>query len=260
MTDRPAANEHSKVEVRGLQLHRDRASFDFSARAGEVVGLGGLERAGQDRFLQVLAGLEKPVAGTVEVVSSDGTAESVTSFASARDAGVAYLPRDRRVEGILPGRSVRENFMLLTRRRFTRAGVINVNETRAAYDNYADTLRIKAASPDVDITTLSGGNQQKVLVARLLQANPRVLLLNDPTRGVDHRTRISLYEHFLDVAANGCVVIVVSSEMSELTGYCKRVIVFRDDEAAGELTDQEVTEHNIVSLMFGSKSAEERSA
>ncbi len=239
------------LSVRGLVLTPGSTPIDLDVHSGQVLGLAGLERAGQERFLQTLVGLESPIAGTV-TATTDGTAVQITSFSTARRHHLAYLPRERRTEGILTGRSVLDNFSVLTRAHRARFGFIDRTATIAAYERHADRLRIKAASHQSSINTLSGGNQQKVMVARILEAGPKVLLLNDPTRGVDHRTRVALYELFLEVAAEGTAVIALSSELSEIITFCPRALVFRGGEVAADLSGAEITEDGLLSAMFGS--------
>jgi ribose transport system ATP-binding protein len=239
------------LSVRNLVLSPNSTPIDLDVHAGQVLGLAGLERAGQERFLKTLVGLQSPLAGTV-TATTGGTATQITSFSTARRQHLAYLPRERRTEGILTGRSVLDNFSVLTRARRARFGFIDRAATITAYERHADRLRIKASSHQSSINTLSGGNQQKVLVARILEAGPRVLLLNDPTRGVDHRTRVALYELFLQVASEGTAVIALSSELSEIISFCPRALVFRGGEVAADLSGPEVTEDRLLSAMFGS--------
>jgi len=239
------------LSIRGLVVQPGARPIDLDIHAGQVLGLAGLERAGQERFLRTLVGIDSPVGGTV-TATTDGTSVQITSFRTARRHRLAYLPRERRTQGILGGRPVLDNFSVLTRTQRSRFGFINRAATVSAYERHAERLRIKAASHQSSINTLSGGNQQKVIVARILEAEPKVLLLNDPTRGVDHRTRVALYEVFLEIAAAGTAVIALSSELSEIINYCPRALVFRDGEITADLSGAEVNEDRLLSAMFAS--------
>ena len=151
------------------------------------------------------------------MVEADGRWVAIANFRQAVRCGVAYLARDRRANGIFPSLSVLDNFALVSMDRDRRFGLIDRRKQRARYETYQRRLSIVAPSPDRAITTLSGGNQQKVLLARWLALGPRVLLLNDPTRGVDQRTRETLYQVFRDLARNeGMALVVLSTEIEEL--------------------------------------------
>jgi ribose transport system ATP-binding protein len=223
------------------------AAFDDDVRAGEIVGLAGLEGHGQDFFLEVLAGLRRPLAG--EVRAGDGAA--IASVAGAARHGVAYLPRDRRTTGIFPTLSVIDNFSIATPGRDTRFGFIGAAARRARFAEYRARLSIVAPSDRAPITALSGGNQQKVLLARVLALRPRVLLLNDPTRGVDIRTRHALYDVFTSLAAEGMALVVLSTEIEEILRLCHRVLVFREGGVQARMDRTDMSVERVIAAMFG---------
>jgi ribose transport system ATP-binding protein len=218
--------------------------------AGEIVGLAGLDGHGQEAYLKMLAGLEAPASGSV-VVERGGVQASVTGFRKAVANGIAYLPRDRRATGIFPAQSVLDNFAISTVGQDARLGLINRRERRRRYETYRAKLSIVAPRPDAPITTLSGGNQQKVLLARALALEPDVLLLNDPTRGVDVATRHVLYEVFRGLAAGGMALVILSSEIEEILLLCHRVLVFREQEIAAEIAGEAMTTEAVIAAMFG---------
>jgi ribose transport system ATP-binding protein len=164
---------------------------------------------------------------------------------------VAYLARDRRANGIFPSLSILDNFGLVSMGRDLRLGFIDRRRQRARYETYRRRLTIVAPSPDHAITTLSGGNQQKVLLARWLALGPRVLLLNDPTRGVDQRTRETLYQVFRELAAEGMALVVLSTEIEELLRLCGRVLVFREQRVVARLAGDEISHDRVIAAMFG---------
>src|SRR4051794_26107958 len=216
-----AAAEHATrapgdivLSVPGLEL-----------RAGELVGLAGLEGHGQDGFLQSLA------------------------FAGAED--VAYVPRERRAESLFESKSVRENFGIATLDRDTSRRLLSPKRTRARLAHYVDRLKIKASDAEAPITTLSGGNQQKVIMARWLATEPKVLLLNDPTRGVDIGAKRDLYVLLLELAGEGVAIVMLSTEVDEHVELMDRVLVFREGAVNKELARGELSRQSIVGAFFG---------
>jgi ribose transport system ATP-binding protein len=238
------------LEARNLLIRKGAAPFSQLIRPGEIVGLAGLDGHGQERFLEVLAGLKEPVSGEI-VLDQAGRQTRITSFRKAVDNGVAYLPRDRRATGIFPTQSVLDNFAISTVGNDARFGLISTGNRRKRYEGYRERLSIVAPRPDAAITTLSGGNQQKVLLARALALEPGVLLLNDPTRGVDVATRHVLYDVFRDLAREGMALVILSSEIEEILVLCGRVLVFRDYEIAAEMTGDAMTTETVIAAMFG---------
>jgi ribose transport system ATP-binding protein len=217
---------------------------------GEIVGLAGLDGHGQELFLKMLAGLASPLAGSIEL-GMPGASRKITGFRKAVSSGIAYLPRDRRANGIFPTQSVLDNFAVSTLSRDTRLGLISPAARKARYEIYREKLSIVAPRPDAPITTLSGGNQQKVLLARALALEPAILLLNDPTRGVDVATRHVLYDVFRGLAADGIGLVILSSEIEEILLLCHRVLVFRENEVAAEIVGTALTTDSVISAMFG---------
>src|SRR3954464_6794235 len=197
----------------------------LTLRAGELVGLAGLEGHGQDAFLQRLA------------------------FAGGDD--VAYVPRERRAESLFESKSVRENFGIATLGRDTARGLLSPKHTRQRLSEYVDRLKIKLGDSDDAITTLSGGNQQKVVMARWLATDPKVLLLNDPTRGVDIGAKRDLYALLADLAGQGVAIVMLSTEVDEHVELMDRVLVFREGAVNKELSRGELSRQSIVGAFFG---------
>jgi ribose transport system ATP-binding protein len=239
------------LAAEGLSLAPGAAAFDDRFNPGEIIGLAGLEGQGQEAFLEALCGLRRPAAGRISV-EAGGVRVPISSFRQAVRCGVAYLARDRRTNGIFPSLSILDNFGLVSMGHDLRLGFIDRRRQRARYDTYRRRLTIVAPSPDHAITTLSGGNQQKVLLARWLSLGPRVLLLNDPTRGVDQRTRETLYQVFRELAhEEGMALVVLSTEIEELLRLCGRVLVFRDQRVAVRLSGDEISYDRVIAAMFG---------
>jgi len=244
------AEADTELRASGLSLGPGKAAFSETIRAGEIVGLSGLDGHGQERFLETLAGLVSPGGGEVAVGGND-SGTRIEGFRQAVRHGIAYLPRDRRATGIFPTLSILDNFSIATVGRDVRAGLISNRSRRARYRKFHKQLSIVAPNAGAPITALSGGNQQKVMLARWLAHDPRFLLLNDPTRGVDIATRHTLYGVFHELARGGVALVVLSSEIEEIVALCNRVLVFREDELFATLSGEALTSERVIAAMFG---------
>ncbi|RUW94559.1 ATP-binding cassette domain-containing protein [Mesorhizobium sp. M7A.F.Ca.US.010.02.1.1] len=243
--------DRAALTVRDLIIAPGASPITQAIAPGEIVGLAGLDGHGQELFLKMLVGLEPPHGGTIVLDLPGGEPRKITGFRKAVSSGIAYLPRDRRANGIFPSQSVLDNFAVSTLSRDTRLGLISPAARKARYDIYREKLSIAAPRPDAPITTLSGGNQQKVLLARALALEPAILLLNDPTRGVDVATRHVLYDVFRGLAAGGMGLVILSSEIEEILLLCQRVLVFRENEVAAEIAGDALTTDSVILAMFG---------
>ncbi len=239
-----------RLQAQGLKIALRAAAFDDVVRAGEIAGLAGLEGQGQEDYLETLAGHRRALEGAVR---ADGAV--IGSAAQAVRHGVAYLPRDRRSTGIFPTLSVIDNFAAATPGADATLGLIAAGARRKRFAVWRERLSVVARSDSLPITSLSGGNQQKVLLARVLALKPRVLLLNDPTRGVDIRTRHALYDVFTRLAAEGMALVVLSTEIEEILRLCHRVMVFRDGGVQARLDRQDMTVERVIAAMFGRTAA-----
>jgi ribose transport system ATP-binding protein len=216
--------------------------IEFEASPGEIVGLAGVDGNGQREFLRALAGLQA-VSGEMNVGSRS---VRLGDPIAAQDAGIIYLPGDRHAEGLFLSLSVRENMTALTLSDLSRFGCISGGREAALVDGEIKALAIKTASAETVISTLSGGNQQKVLFARSLARGPAVLLADEPTRGVDVGARMELYRILRKTADQGAAVVVLSSDAIELQGLCDRVLVFSRGNIVRSLVGDDITEENIT--------------
>lgn len=243
------------LEARSLQLKADSPTIDMQVYTGEIVGLIGLEGMGQSDFIEALCGVQKPLSGEV-ICHSQSKPVPIKSLHDAVNASIAYLPRNRKSQGILPPLSVYDNFALASLTKTSRFGFINKRKHQDSLKKYQERLSIKYESTRNAISTLSGGNQQKVLLARWLATNPRIMLLNDPTRGVDLRTRMTIYEVFKEIVAEEQTsLVVLSTEIEELLHLCDRVLIFRDFHIFTELGREDLTMPSVLAGMFGNVSA-----
>ncbi len=218
------------------------AGVGLKAFAGEIVGLAGVEGNGQRDVLRALAGLT-PSRGEVRI---GGEAASVTTPVAARGAGVAYVPRERQAEGLLPAESVFENLGLMALARNAAAGFSRPGRERAAVEAQAAALAVKTPSLDTPVRLLSGGNQQKVVIGRALLDRPRVLLAGEPSQGVDAGARLEIYRILREVSAAGTAVLIASADALELEGLCDRVLVFSRGRVVREIEGEAVTERAIT--------------
>jgi ABC-type sugar transport system ATPase subunit len=237
------------LRTEGLRLRSAAAPIDLELRGGELVGLAGLEGHGQDLFLRMLGGVAPHDEGTV-VCHTRGRDAKIRSARDAVRHAVVYVPRDRRSESIFESRSVLDNFGLPTQHRDSRFGLIIARRTERRFRRYVTELKIVVRRSRNLITTLSGGNQQKVVTARWLAADPQVLLLNDPTRGVDIGAKRDIYQSLLDVARAGVGIVMLSTEVDEHVELMDRIIVFREGEVAAEIPRAEATRGRIVASFF----------
>ena len=239
------------LSISDLRLTAECAPISFELRAGELVGLAGLEGHGQDLFLKGAWG-GRVAGGQVLRLSKDGSTQ-ITSPAVAARSGVVYVPRERRSEALLTHMSIRANFVLPTVARDTVWGRVSDRHGQRRLDRYVKQLRIRMGDPGDAIETLSGGNQQKVVMSRWLAADPQILLLNDPTRGVDIGAKRDLYALLEQLTAQGVAVLMLSTEVDEHIELMDRVLVFRDGQLAAEIARADLSRGALISSFFGTE-------
>ncbi|PSJ62610.1 sugar ABC transporter ATP-binding protein [Kumtagia ephedrae] len=234
------------LECRELGWGGRLRDINFSVRAGEVVGLGGLDGQGQRDLLLALFGVLRGTTGEVLV---DGRPATIASPAQARSAkvGMALIPEDRKTEGLMLPMTVRENLSFAVLDRVSMAGIIDREAEERLIDEMVQLLAIKTAGIDVPVGALSGGNQQKVVIAKWLMRKPRIILLNDPTRGIDVGTKQEIYQLLRRLADAGAAILFYSTDYDELIGCCDRVLVLYDGRIVRELEGSGITEHALIS-------------
>jgi ABC-type sugar transport system ATPase subunit len=248
----PAVIGAPVLRVEGLSDGRNFSNISLEARRGEILGLTGLVGAGRTELARVIFGLECPVAGRILI---DGKPVTIRSPADAVRAGIAYVPEDRKAMGIVPAMNIRENISLPILRRISRAGRISYRHDVALARKYVRDLGISPPDPDRRISLLSGGNQQKAVIAKWLSTKPTVLILDEPTRGVDVGAKAEIHRIIGELVAKGMAVIMISSELIEVIGVCDRVLVMRDGQATALLNRDELTEERIMALATGEEAA-----
>ncbi len=227
--------------------------IDVTIKPGEVVGLGGLLGSGRSETLKAMAGVMQLDRGSVSV---EGRPVRAGSIGAAIRAGIVMLPEDRKAEGIVPGLSVRDNIVLAALPRLSKAGFTSRRNQDAVVEVFMRRLRIKASSPDQIVSELSGGNQQKVMIARWLAMSPRVLLLDEPTRGIDVGAKAEVQALIDELAHEGLAIMLVSSEVEEVVEGAARVIVLRDGTVETELSGDDVDERHLLAALAGDSNAD----
>lgn len=248
--NRARALGHPTLRATNVRLSENAAGIDFEVRAGELVGLAGLEGHGQDAFLKRLSGLTNGPGTVTRILSPDIDVHS----GNGAKLGVAYLPRERRGESLFESMSIRENFALPTMRQDRAGLLLSARRMRERFAEVTTALSIRLGTPEDPISSLSGGRQQKVMLARWLATDPKVLLLNDPTRGVDIMTKREIYATLEQLCADGMSVVMLSSEVDELVELVDRVLVFRDQEVFAEISRDQLTTEAVVAAYFGQTS------
>ncbi len=236
----------SDREVLRLEgLGRDRAVLpaSFSVRAGEVLGIAGLVGAGRTELLKLIAGIDRKTCGDVWV---DGAKVTKLNVSTAIRAGIGLVPEDRKKEGIIKQRAVKMNMALPSMAKFTRQGIVNQRQLDKKALAVMTDLNLRPLNIEKPIGTLSGGNQQKVIIGRWVAADNKVFLFDEPTRGIDIGAKSEIYNLIEKLAHQGKAIIVVSSEMPEIIRISDRVLVMREGKITRELSGDEITEENIA--------------
>jgi rhamnose transport system ATP-binding protein len=237
------------LAVRGLRSWAAGVgNIDLSVRAGEIVGLGGLVGAGRTELARTLFGLTPADAGDVAIESRP---VRIDGPAQATRLGLAYVPEDRRRHGVIGEMTVAANVSLASLARLSRWGWLDTDRERALAGGFAERLSIKTPSVEADVSTLSGGNQQKVAVARWLATEPRVLILDEPTQGVDVGAKAEIHRLIGSLAEQGLAILLISSDLPELLALSDRIAVMREGTITGTLDRADATPEAVMALAVG---------
>lgn len=239
------------LEVNGLKSGQLFEDVTFHVNQGEIVGFAGLVGAGRTEVMRTLFGLEHIDAGTVKV---HGKEIQIKKVSDSTKAGMVMLSEDRRRYGIIPMRSVRENASLASLEKFFYGGHAHKKEERETVAKYFEKMSVKTPSQDTAIQSLSGGNQQKVLLAKWMMRDPEVMILDEPTRGIDVGAKFEIYKLMTEVAQAGKAVVMVSSELPELIGMCDRIYVMNQGHITGELQREAFSQEAIMVYATGTHS------
>lgn len=241
----PPESAEPMLELKNYCWEDRLKSIDLTVGAGEIVGLGGLDGQGQKELLLGLFGVLKDTSGQVIV---QGKEVDINSPQDAKKAGVdlALIPEDRKTEGLMLPMSIADNLTIASLKRLSRGIFVDADAMTAAIEDGIQRMQIKVGSSADAVSTLSGGNQQKVVIAKWLMTEPKIVLLNDPTRGIDVGTKQEIYRLLRSLAETGASIVYYSTDYEELIGCCDRVAVMYDGEIVRELQGDEINERNII--------------
>ena len=252
----PAPDELASValSIHGLHVAGVSAPENFELRRGEILAFSGLVGSGRTALFETLVGLRPAQLGSESKIFVHGEEVRLNSFTDARAHGVAYLTKDRKGSGLLLNKGLRENFSLYALAHF--AGIIiDTRAEQSAFEKAVDRFDIRMRDTGVVAGNLSGGNQQKLLIAKMLETTPDIVIVDEPTRGIDIGTKSQIYHFLAELAAAGKAVIIISSDMSEVIGMAHRVAVMHQGNIVGVLSGNEITEHEIMRYATGLKAA-----
>lgn len=246
--DTPPSEASGALRVEGLSLRGVFSDISFSVRSGEIVGMAGLVGAGRSEIAQSLFGISPPDSGSVWV---KGKPVRILSPDNMLRQGLAYVPEDRDVQGLVTRFSVERNISLAILRRLTRFGLMRVAQEQRIARSYADRLQIKAANLQAAVANLSGGNRQKTLLAKWLATSPAVLILDEPTHGIDVATKREVHQIIYELARTGLGIIVISSDLPEVLAVSDRILVISEGRLVKELSRAEATQESILAAAAG---------
>lgn len=244
---RRAHGDEVVVEVAGL-TGRTVRDASLMLRRGEILGVGGLGGSGRSELLRLICGAQRAQSGVVRLGGKEVTPPSVTR---GLDAGIAMVPEERRSQGVILDQPIRENMILANLRSVSSGGLVHKKRVRSLANRGMADLQIAARGTGQKVGELSGGNQQKVVLAKFLARKPTLLLLDEPTRGIDVGTKSEIYSLIQELAEEGAAVLVVSSELPELLGLCHRIILLHQGRMAGEVAAETATEEQLLTYCYG---------
>jgi ribose transport system ATP-binding protein len=235
-------------QARRLAARRSVSDVSFDIRRGEIAGLAGLLGAGRTETARLVFGADKPRAGEMHL---EGFPYAPRRVSDAIAAGFGFCTEDRKIEGVVPDMTVAENMMLAMLPRLSRNGVLDETKMREIVEHFITSLDIKCSGPNQRIRELSGGNQQKVLLGKWLETDPRLLMLDEPTRGVDVGAKGEIYRLLFEARSRGIGILISSSEIPELLTLCDRIVVMFRGRVAASLSRAEASEAAIAQLAGG---------
>ncbi|BEP45307.1 sugar ABC transporter ATP-binding protein [Variovorax sp. V15] len=246
--EEPASGEHV-LEVTDIADGERVHGVSFRLKRGEILGIAGLMGAGRSELAETICGLRTPRGGSVRL---RGRPLAIRKYSDALREGIAYLSEDRKAAGVYLDLPIAQNIASMALARVSsRFGLLQRAAEHKLAVSLGARLKLKSDGVDIDVASLSGGNQQKVAIAKLLATNPSVLLMDEPTRGVDVGAKSEIHHILRDLASQGVGVIVISSELPEIIGLCDRALVIRDGRLAGEVQDKDMTEEALLRLASG---------
>jgi ABC-type sugar transport system ATPase subunit len=230
------------LEVKGLASEKVR-NVSFSLRAGEILGFAGIVGAGRTETIKAILGLDKRTSGEITI---NGRTAAIKRPVDAYNLGIGFIPESRREESIFPEKSVKFNLVIKVLSEFISGARVSFVKEKEITDTYIKKLSVKTASHNALIKNLSGGNQQKVVIASWLAAKPKILIMDEPTRGIDVGAKAEIYALMNALAREGIGIIMISSELPEIINMSDRVLVMKDGEITRELSREEISQETIM--------------
>jgi len=241
-------NEDYALEVESASKGNILHNLNFKLKKGEILGIAGLSGQGQVELLHALFGDGAFDTGVIKV---NGHSARIRNEKDALQNGIVLVPEDRKQDGLILSRSIGENITLMSLDRIKKMGFISRIKEQNNIESSIKRLQIKTRNPNLEVSSLSGGNQQKVVISKALLTNAKIILMSDPTRGIDIGTKNEIYKLMGELAAEGYSILFYTTEMTELLLMCNRVLVIYEGRIAVELTGEEVTENNIIAQAIG---------
>jgi len=253
----PATLGDVVLDVQGLNSFGEFHDISFSVRAGEIVGLAGLVGAGRSEIARAIAGIDRYDSGSVTLL---GKRISGGRPKTAIRAGLAFVPEDRRQQGLVLESSVARNIASVIRSGLSRAGLLTSGSENSAAGPWASRLQVKTSALDMKAATMSGGNQQKVVIAKWLATNPRLLIIDEPTRGIDVGTKAEVHRLLSELAGQGMAILMISSELPEVLGMADRVLVVCEGRITADIDRLDATPENVMRAATRSSHTDKASA
>ena len=243
-------SEIGEVVLRTDKLNRGKMvrDIDLELRRGEILGIAGLEGSGRTELLETLFGCYRAESGEVEI---EGKKRTVKNPMEAKKYKMAYITKERKILGLFLGLSVNSNIAAASTEQFSRHGMVQYQDIRENTEKYVDAMSIKISDANQNVMDLSGGNQQKVLLAMWMTTNPDIIMIDEPTRGVDVGAKAEIHALLRKMAVDGKAIILVSSEMSELIASCDKIVCMFEGKITGILDNREASEETIMKLVSG---------
>jgi rhamnose transport system ATP-binding protein len=245
------------LEVMDLERRPLTRGISLTVRAGEIVGLSGLVGSGRSELAQTIFGVTPAESGQIRIA---GQQVNIRSPAQARSLGVAYVPEDRGTQGLVRPMTVRENFSLAALGKVAFGGFIDQRAERKLASDGVKRFAVKASSLEQIAGKLSGGNQQKIVLGKWLANGPKLLILDEPTRGIDVGAKAEIHRLMGELAAQGLAILMISSELPEVLGMSDRVLVMREGRIVADFPREEATQESIGAAMMGSRESAEKAA
>lgn len=244
----PESSDKVILSVKNLSNGKNVKDVSFDLHEGEILGIAGLVGAGRTEMVRLIFGADHKVSGTIQI---EGETVNIISPKMAIDHGIMLIPEDRKLQGLIGHMSIKDNVVLSSLESFTKLGIIQFNETAKSAESIVDSLSIVPNNISLPTRNLSGGNQQKVVVGKALNVNPEILILDEPTRGIDVKTKMEIYKLMFSLANQGISIIMISSELPEILLMSSRILVMYEGEITGIVTKENATEEKIMYHAMG---------